>query len=94
MPVAIKMDFRGATLEQYDQVIQKMGLTKGGPTPPGAIFHWVAKTADGIRVVDVWESQEQFDRFAQEQIGPFTAEVGLGEPDMSTYEVHNYLGGS
>jgi len=28
-----------ATLDQYDQVIRKMGLTQGGPTPPGAISH-------------------------------------------------------
>jgi hypothetical protein len=34
-------------------VIEKMGLTPGGSGPPGAISHWVAKTDDGIRVVDV-----------------------------------------
>ena len=63
------MAFRGATLDQYDQILQKMGLEQGGPTPPGAISHFVTKTDDGIRVVEVWESQEVFQRFAQEQIG-------------------------
>jgi hypothetical protein len=70
MAVAVEMNFRGATLDQYDQVIEKMGLTPGGSGPPGAISHWVAKTDDGIRVVDVWETREVFDRFAEEQIGP------------------------
>jgi hypothetical protein len=92
MAVAVEMNFRGATLDQYDQVIEKMGLRQGGPLPPGAISHWVAKTDDGIRVVDVWETKEQFERFAQEQIGPYTREVGIEEePEMRFYDVHNYL---
>jgi hypothetical protein len=44
-----------------------------------------------MRVVDVWESREVFDKFAQEQIGPYTAEVGIGEPSMTYYDVHNTL---
>ena len=92
MPVAVEMNFRGATLEQYDQVIEKMGLKPGGPTPPGAISHWVAKTEDGIRVVDVWETKEQFERFAQEQIGPYSREAGVEqEPETRFYDVHNHL---
>ena len=92
MPVAIEMDFPGATLEQYDQVMEKMGLTGGGSIPPGAIFHWVAATPEGIRVVDVWETREAFEKFAQEQIGPKTREVGIeGEPQTRIHEVHNHL---
>jgi hypothetical protein len=69
MAVAVEMDFRGATTQQYDQIREKMGLTPGGGTPPGAISHWVAATHDGLHIVDVWESREAFDRFAQEKIG-------------------------
>jgi hypothetical protein len=92
MAVAIVLTFRGATLDQYDKVLESMGLARGGPVPPGALFHWVTKTDDGIKVVDVWESQEQFDRFAQEEIGPKTRAAGIeSEPEIRTYEVHNYL---
>ena len=92
MAVAIEMKFKGATLDQYDQVLQKMGLTPGGATPPGAIAHWVAETDDGLHIVDVWESQEAFDQFSAEQIGPYGAEVGWTEPPESrVYEVHTYL---
>jgi len=50
------------------------------------------KTDDGFRVIDVWESREAFDRFAQEEIGPRTREAGItDEPDMRFYEAHNYL---
>jgi hypothetical protein len=92
MAVAIDMKFHGATLEQYDKIIQLMGLKQGGPTPPGAISHFVIKTDDGIRVVDVWESKEVFEQFAQEQIGPYSREAGITEePEMRFFEVHNYL---
>ena len=92
MPVAIEITFKGATLDQYDQILEKMGLTPGGSTPPGALFHWVAETDDGWHVVDVWESRDAFDRFAQEKIGPYSAEVGIeSEPEMRFYDIHNHL---
>ena len=92
MAVAVVLDFEGATLDQYDQVIDKMGFTPGGKGAPGGLFHWVAATDDGIRVVDVWESREQFDQFADQQIGPYTQEVGIPSPPTVTlYDVHNTL---
>ena len=95
MAVAIIMDFAGGTLEQYDQIIEKMGLEPGGGTPDGALFHWVTETPDGLRVVDVWETQEQFDKFAEEQIGPYSREVGVTEPPQTTvHQVHNHLAAS
>ena len=92
MAVAVEMNFRGATLDQYDEVIQKMGFAPGGAGAPGGLFHWVTGTDDGIRVVDVWESMEQFQQFAEEQIRPYSREAGFeSEPEVRTYEVHNYL---
>jgi hypothetical protein len=92
MAIAVEMNFSGATTDQYDQVIEKMGLTPGGATPPGAISHWVAKTDDGMRVVDVWESREVFDRYNQEKIGPYSQEAGItSPPETRFYEVHNFL---
>lgn len=92
MAVAVQLDFPGATLKQYDQVIQKMGFRPGGAGSPGGLFHWVTKTDNGIRVTDVWESREQFERFSQEKIRPLTAEVGLTSPPRVTFfQVHNYL---
>ena len=70
MAIGVIQDLKGTTLEQYDQVaFEMMGFAPRGKHAPGCLFHWVTKTDDGIRVVDVWESQEVFQRFAQEQIG-------------------------
>lgn len=92
MAVAVQMDFEGTTLEQYDAVCKLMGLTPKGPGPAGAISHFATMTESGLRVIDVWKSREQFDKFAEEQIGPFTQEVGIpGPPKMQFFEVHNYF---
>jgi hypothetical protein len=95
MAVAFKMRFSGATIEQYDQVLELMGFTEGIADAEGAIFHWAAKTDDGLLVVDVWESDEHFQRFSEEQIGPFSQQVGITEPpQISRHEVHNLLIGA
>jgi hypothetical protein len=92
MAVGVVLDFAGATLDQYDQLVEKMGFSPGGRGAPGGLFHWVTQTDDGIRVTDVWQDRETFERFAQEQIGPLTAEVGITSPPrVSYFDVHNYL---
>jgi hypothetical protein len=86
------MEFENATLEQYDEVIKRMGFEPGGAGAPGGLFHWVTATDGGIRVTDVWETAEQFQQFAETQIGPITQEIGVeGPPQVTTYDVHNYL---
>jgi hypothetical protein len=92
MAVGIELQFRGATLAQYDQVIQRMGFKPGGPGARGSLFHCAAKTEDGFRVIDVWESREQFERFSRDKIAPYTADAGMPEPPQITFfDVHNYL---
>ena len=90
--VGVQTDFPGMTLAQYDEVVNRMGFEPRGEGGPGCLFHWVAKTDDGIRVTDVWETQEDFEKFAEEKIGPITQAVGIqGQPATTYFDVHNYL---
>jgi heme-degrading monooxygenase HmoA len=91
MAVALEMVWTEGTTDQYDQVIGKMGLSAEGKGAPGSLFHWVTQANGSIKVTDVWESDEQFQAFADKEIGPYTQEVGLSEPQITRYEVHNYL---
>ena len=92
MAIAVQMDFEGATLDQYDEVCKLMVLTPKGPGPAGAVSHFATMTDSGLRVVDVWQTREAFDAFAQEQIGPFSGQVGIpNPPEMQFFEVHNYF---
>ena len=92
MAVAVEANFPGATLAQYDEAIEVMGLEPAG-RHPGALFHWVAKTDSGVRVIDVWERKEDFERFAEEQVLPVSAQVGLPEPEIRYIDVHTYMVG-
>ena len=92
MAIGVQLDFKGATPDQYDQVVKRMGFTKGGKGAPGCMFHWVTKTSEGIRVTDVWSDRETFEKFGHEKIGPITQEVGMpGPTEITFFEVHNYL---
>ncbi|HKP88514.1 MAG TPA: hypothetical protein VJT75_00930 [Thermoleophilaceae bacterium] len=90
MAVGVLMNFSGGDKAAYDRVIEKMGLSDGVP-PEGAVFHVAGEIDGGFRVVDVWESAERFQQFAEEQIGPLTAEEGFPPPEVSMWEVHNTM---
>jgi hypothetical protein len=90
MAIAVIMDFTGNSLEDYDKVVERLGLTPGGPGAAGGLFHWVSGNDVGARIVDVWQTREQADAFYQDQLGPITAELGIQPPETSYYEVHNF----
>ena len=90
--VGVQVEFKGMTLDQYDEAVKRMGFEPRGAGAPGSVFHCVAKTADGIRATDVWETQEDFEKFAQEKIAPIAKEVGVqSQPEIQYFDVHNYL---
>jgi hypothetical protein len=91
--IAVIQDFEGATLDQYDRVIDKMGIAPGGKHPdPECLFHWVTATDTGIRVVDVWQTRDQFDTWIAEQVVPNALEAGFPNPPQNTFlDVHAYF---
>jgi len=92
--VAVQLEFRGVTIELYDQINELIGLLPGGPASPQELFHWVTETENGFRVVDVWQSKEAFETFAREKLTPIYQEVGVAqEPQIEFFDVHNYLAG-
>lgn len=94
MAVAVQMDFAGATLDQYDQINERIGLLPGGPASRQELFHWVTDTGEGFRVVDVWESRDAFERFLHEKLDPVMAEVGIPHPPrIQFFEVYNFFVG-
>jgi hypothetical protein len=57
-----------------EAVGQDMGDVYDNP-PEGLIVHIATETADGVHVVDVWESAEHQQRFMAERLGPSIAKV-------------------
>jgi hypothetical protein len=95
MAIVVQIDVPGITLERYDEAIEVAGFLPGGPLPAGGLFHWVAKTDDGIRIVNVWASRELFDKFAETQAA-IIKEIGVNPAslEMQFLDVHNYLSGT
>lgn len=60
-----------ANEEIYGQIREKLP----SEPPEGLIAHVVIKRDGGLRYVDVWESEADWDRFRWEQVEPLVAEV-------------------
>ena len=84
MSVCLVINIPGATLQQYDDVREAIS----DPLGEGQISHVAGATADGICVVDVWESRAHFDRFMAERLGEQLGRVGFPEPQIAEFEVH------
>jgi heme-degrading monooxygenase HmoA len=80
------------SVEQYDQVIKQLDEAGHG-NPPGRLSHTTALKDNGSYfVVDVWESPEAFERFAQVLV-PLIEAVGGASPDVKVSPLHNMING-
>lgn len=77
MPVVATIEFPGISVEIY----RKLGSSIPSDRPPdGIIFHSCGAVPGGWRIVDIWESQDEFDRFIDETLLPAARALGLPEP--------------
>ena len=83
MAIAVIQEFE-ATLENYEKVNEKIGDT----APDGLIVHTVSDLGgDRWKVVDVWETREQYDDFVQNKLAPAVVEVDPDAPQAPEPEV-------
>ncbi len=88
MPTVMCMSWAGVTREQYDAARERVNFE--GEAPAGGMLHVAWVDDAGLRVVDVWNSAEEFQRFAEERLMPGVTDLGLpGEPQVELYEAHN-----
>src|SRR3954467_4338998 len=91
MSVEYVMEFAGVDAAKYDEAMRALGLD--GPDadwPRGLLSHTAGATDDGWCVVDVWESDEEFERFATQALGPTLGRIGIPAPQPRRVEVHNW----
>ena len=98
MPIVAVFQSPTLTRETYEQVCRK--LTGGKRTRmespadwqvPGLLVHVAGQTAGGFRVMDVWTSQDAFEKFGA-VLMPILEEVGIeGAPEV--YESHALVSG-
>ena len=92
MAIVMIHDVSEGSLAQYDQIIRELEAGGNGH-PPGRLSHVAARKGDGYLVVDVWESQEDLDRFARTLV-PLLERAGGPVPPPQIYPVHNVVAGT
>lgn len=102
MPIAYVQEFDitsgNRTTQNYDAIAGR--LREVDPHPPGLILHTAGFTPDDVfRIFSVWESQQTFERFRDEQLMPaLEAYVPTGDtspPDREyVYELHDVQHGA
>ena len=87
--ITVMFDMPEVTAAQNDRDIQ--GLEAAGEGhPKGRLFHVAFPKGEGWLVVDVWESGELLDRFAQTLI-PIMQKAGVTPPRPQVYPVHSMI---
>ena len=86
-----------ASTSNYDAVTERVGVE--GDPPDGLILHSAGYADDGtFRIYDVWETEEQADRFFTERFAPAlqaAADPDAAEPvKQETYLLHKVITGS
>ena len=89
MAVAMLVDNPVGSQETYDKVRERLGLER----PAGGIFHVAGPSpSGGWRVIEVWESEEDANRFVAERLRPaFEAAGAPAPPPPELWPVHDYM---
>ena len=69
--MAVTADLRmpGEAAQLHDPLNREMGVHRDR-LPEGMIHHFATRTTGGFNIFEVWESQEAFDRFANDRLLP------------------------
>jgi len=90
--MATVMEMKWPSISHDDYERAREAVNWEGDVPQGAMFH-VAWFEDGLRVLDLWESQQDFERFGNERLMPKLQELGIGsdQPAVTFHEAHAYF---
>jgi hypothetical protein len=87
MAVAVHVIVPEVTEEQYDQVRAEVGWLEQRPV--GGISHLTWWEGGDCHNVDAWESEEAFNNFVENRLGPGMAKVGVqSQPQVTFYPAH------
>jgi hypothetical protein len=70
---------------------QYQGLAAGlvEPLPDGLILHAAGPTDEGVRIIDVWASEDAWERYRSERLDRALAALdGLGSPRATFRHLH------
>ena len=79
------------TEEKYDEILRRLDAAGAGD-PTGRAYHVCFKADGKLRVSDIWNSKEEFERFGK-TLMPILNELGIDAGQPTFLEVHNQIKG-
>lgn len=92
MSVVYLFKVQGVDKEKYYAAIDSLEK-QGANAPEGRLYHVAGEMGNELRVVDVWESEEAFNKFLQENLGQAMQEAGMPQPQIESWSVINIIKG-
>lgn len=95
MAIGVLFDFPGVTQSQYEKTLTGLKpdgkFTKLADWPvKGVRLHVAGPTPTGWRVLDVWDSEADLNKFA-EVLMPVLKSSGFPDVKPQIFPVHNYI---
>ena len=87
MPVVMSLHWPEASLDTYEQARKEVGWER--EPAAGGLFHICWMAPEGLRVIDVWDAPESFQRFQETRLGPVLQRIGVpGQPNVTFAPLH------
>ena len=77
------------TKQMYESLLKEVDWVHNHP--PGGIFHAAAfdNSGNNIHVADVWESEDDLNKFVKEKLMPAMQQLNIPVPHMEIFQIHN-----
>ena len=88
MTLVTTIDVYDMPNSEYRAVMDRMGVE--ARPEPGIYLHITAQTDFGYRVIEIWDSEEGFQEFAQRRMLPALKDLGIDrKTEISIKPLHN-----
>lgn len=92
MAFVVRFVPKSMSTKKYDEILQRLEAAGAG-SPQGRLYHVAFGDPNELRVSDIWDTRENFERFGQ-TLMPILQQMGVdpGEPDF--IEAYNIIPGA
>ena len=81
--VVMTMNVKGMNHEEFRAILDEIGVEA---RPEAGIYQHIShETETGFRIIEIWESQQGFEEFAERRLKPAVAKLGIQRETTITF---------